>query len=176
MVPRWLASHSLIEQELKLNRLTLASYRPLHVAEEVFERVGLVAGDEMLLDGAYVKKDGRAVNGDRPISLGAGSKLQVTLLWSAVQKIPQSYTVFVHILDDSGMLLTQHDGIPLEGSRPTFSWQEGEQILDTHELVVPEGTQGSGRVVIGVYDTETFERQLFTDGRDEVKIADVEFD
>lgn len=176
VVPRWLASHSLIEQELKLNRLTLASYRPLHVAEEVFERVGLVAGDEMLLDGAYVKKDGRAVNGDRPISLGAGSKLQVTLLWSAVQKIPQSYTVFVHILDDSGMLLTQHDGIPLEGSRPTFSWQEGEQILDTHELVVPEGTQGSGRVVIGVYDTETFERQLFTDGRDEVKIADVEFD
>ncbi len=72
--------------------------------------------------------------------------------------------------------MAQHDGIPVEGLRPTFTWQVGEQVLDTHEVVAPEGLQGSGRIMIGLYDTETFERQLFSNGWDEVDLAVVEFD
>ena len=53
---------------------------------------------------------------------------------------------------------------------------EGKQVLDTHELVAPEGMQGSGRIVIGMYDTETFERLLFSHGWDEVELAVVEFE
>jgi hypothetical protein len=176
VVPQWLASHNLLEHEVALNRLTLVGYRPLHNAGDISERIGLTVGDEMMLDRAFVKIDGRPLDGDRPLTLRAGSRLQVTLLWSALGKIPRSYTVFVHMLDENGALVAQHDGIPMDGLRPTFTWQEGEQVLDTHELEVPEVVQGSGRIVIGFYDTETLQRQSFSNGRGEIELASVEFD
>jgi hypothetical protein len=97
------------------------------------------------------------------------------LLWEALATIPDSYTVFVHLLDDSGRLLAQHDGIPVGGTRPTPTWQPGERLLDRHELLVPDDVAGNGRLVVGLYQTETVTRRPFVGSIDAIQVGNVQF-
>ncbi len=68
-VAEWLVSHNLLEQEVELKRLTLAAYRPLHNVDAITEQIGLAVDDEMMLDGAFVKVDGRPVDSDQPVQV-----------------------------------------------------------------------------------------------------------
>jgi len=176
IVPRRLEEHNLLVQETKLRRLTLAAYRPLRSAEEVVKQVDSVLGDELTLESAFATTDGRRVNLEKPVMLKAGSTVQVTLIWSALEGTSRNYTVFVHLLDENGVLLAQHDGVPVKGTRPTTTWQASEQFLDLHELIVPEVVSRGGRLVVGLYDTETLERLVFMHGRDEIQLTEVEFE
>jgi hypothetical protein len=84
--------------------------------------------------------------------------------------------MFVHLLDEQGRLLAQHDGVPAWGTRPTTLWPVDEWVLDGHRLVVPEeATAVAGRLVVGMYHTETVTRQLFANGEDGWVIAEVVF-
>ncbi len=68
--------------------------------------------------------------------LTAGDPLTVTLFWQ-VDRQPardESHHVFVHLLDAEGELVAQHDGVPVHGERPTWSWWAGEVIQDEHTL------------------------------------------
>ncbi len=136
----------------------------------------LALRDELTLDSAYITVDGRPVDLQKPLVLQGGSALKVSLLWSAQQQLDQDYAVFVHILDDNGALVAQHDGIPLFGTRPTYTWLEGEQLLDRHELMLPEQVSGSGRLIVGLYDTATFERQELVPGQGEFLLSDITFE
>ncbi|MEZ4517400.1 MAG: hypothetical protein R3C44_11415 [Chloroflexota bacterium] len=55
----------------------------------------------------------------------------------------------------TGRSNAQHDGTPRDGSRPTTTQQPGERLLDRHTLTVPLDAVGSGRLVVGLYDSET---------------------
>ena len=66
--------------------------------------------------------------------------------------INSGYTVFVHLLDDSGALRAQRDTIPADGNRPTTGWLPGEVISDTIVLPVPaDAAAGTYRVAVGMY-------------------------
>jgi hypothetical protein len=100
----------------------------------------------------------------------------VSLVWQALSEIPADYTVFVHLLDEGGHLVSQHDGVPANGTRPTSTWDEGERILDKHRLTMPADLpDGMGTLIVGMYDSNTVERQLFEDGKDHLLLAKVKF-
>ena len=71
------------------------------------------------------------------LSPAAGSSFEVHLFWRRLQPIANDYKVFVNVIDP--LSLTKYaasDAMPVQWTRPTSSWQEGEIIEDTHTLTV----------------------------------------
>ena len=83
----------------------------------------------------------------------------------------EDYIVFVHLLDSDGMLLASHDGPPATGSRPTSTWQPGEQIIDIHAFQLPEVLDSElFTLSVGLYSRDTQERQMVVGGEDSVAV------
>lgn len=87
------------------------------------------------------------------LSPAAGSSIDVTLYWRALQPIAADYVVFVHIIDPP--TLTIHagsDAQPAAWTRPTSTWQMGEIIEDRHIMTVnPNAPPAIYEVEIGLY-------------------------
>ena len=78
--------------------------------------------------------------------------LNLTLYWRATDTPSQDYTVFVHLLDESGTLRGQGDGPPVGGDYPTSFWEQGEVIIDKHCVDVDaDAPPGSYRLAVGLY-------------------------
>jgi hypothetical protein len=78
--------------------------------------------------------------------------LKVTLYWEAAAAPEEDYAVFVHLLDEEGRLVAQHDGPPLQGDFPTWAWKEGDRIRDLHLLSLPSDWKaGIYRLIVGMY-------------------------
>ncbi|MGQ9492826.1 MAG: hypothetical protein ACUVR2_03570 [Anaerolineae bacterium] len=101
-------------------------------------------------------------------------RVNVRLLWTASESIPQNYKVFVHLYAIDGRLVTQHDSIPVNELRPTWTWTVGEQIVDNHGLWVPASVVGPLRLVVGLYDPESNARLPLPDGSDHAVIGTVQ--
>lgn len=78
--------------------------------------------------------------------------VRVHLQWEVLHTSTESYTTFIHIVDEQGKLVAQQDRPPLSGFAPTTTWQPGQRIHDTLEVGLPE-TLPPGRypVRVGLY-------------------------
>ncbi|MFP3896076.1 MAG: hypothetical protein ACLFV5_04435 [Anaerolineales bacterium] len=88
-----------------------------------------------------------------------GETLTATLYWEFQQPLGEPYTVFVHLYDMEGQLVTQADGFPLGGTYPPTAWERGDRIQDVRYLDMPqEGDLAGWRLGIGLYHLQTGER------------------
>ncbi|MGB9880845.1 MAG: glycosyltransferase family 39 protein, partial [Anaerolineae bacterium] len=98
-----------------------------------------------------------------------GRRLWVTLYWEALQTMDTDYSVFVHLVDDRGVTITQHDSYPGSGNDPTRDWQVGQTRKDIHPLDVPSTVlaQVPLRIRVGLYNFATGQRLpvYFWEGR-----------
>ncbi|MGC8878080.1 MAG: hypothetical protein ACP5R2_02530 [Anaerolineae bacterium] len=78
--------------------------------------------------------------------------MRLTLYWQAPRTPTKSYTVFVHALDRTGVLVGQADGLPVGSQYPTNLWYPGEIVQDSR--LVP----GDYALRIGLYDAATDQR------------------
>jgi 4-amino-4-deoxy-L-arabinose transferase-like glycosyltransferase len=79
--------------------------------------------------------------------------LEVTLWWRVREPPGGEYTVFVHLLDDSGQLVGSGDSPPRGGAMPTSRWRSGDLVVDVHIVPLPDGlSAGTYRVGVGLYD------------------------
>jgi hypothetical protein len=93
-----------------------------------------------------------------------GEALELTLYWQPVETAGDRLTVFVHLLDEQGVIIGQSDGEPAGGSRPTSSWLPGEYIADQHSVRVrDDALLGSATLVVGLYDAATGQRIAWVD-------------
>lgn len=78
------------------------------------------------------------------------------LVWRRTGPGPGSYSVFVHVIDGSGRIVAQSDGVPAAGAFPTEFWPAGAPMEDERKLTAP----GSGpyRLRIGLYDPVSGQR------------------
>nr|MBC7243909.1 glycosyltransferase family 39 protein [Chloroflexota bacterium] len=104
----------------------------------------------------------------------AGDRVNVRLIWTALESIPQNYKVFVHLYAMDGHLVTQHDSVPVNELRPTPSWAVGEQIMDNHGLWIPADIAGTLRLVVGLYDPEDNARLPLPNGLDHAIVGTVQ--
>jgi hypothetical protein len=75
------------------------------------------------------------------------------------------YTVFVHIVDQEGVIWGQRDAVPQDGESPTSSWELGEIVEDQYELQIDvEGPRNGYAVELGMYDPGTGERLADSQG------------
>jgi 4-amino-4-deoxy-L-arabinose transferase-like glycosyltransferase len=92
-----------------------------------------------------------------PIS--PGSVIPVSLYWHVLKRPTANYTVFVHVLNDRGELVTQFDQPPGGGSVPTSTWQEGQTLHDAYPLPIPSSlSAGIYTIHIGMYTQPSLQR------------------
>jgi hypothetical protein len=86
------------------------------------------------------------------LEFSPGDAIPLTLLWQASGRVAANYQVFVHLTDEEGRLLAQHDAPLVGGSGPTGAWNAGTQVRDLHMLAVPSDLgAGTYRLVVGLY-------------------------
>jgi hypothetical protein len=100
-------------------------------------------GDFAALEGASIKESTR-------------TQQTLELRWLAQKSAPVDYTLFVHVVDDSGALVAQADAPPRAGRFPTTRWQAdvrfAEVIRITPASALPKGRY---RVLLGFYEPAT---------------------
>ncbi len=97
-----------------------------------------------------------------------GELLSLTLYWQTIAPMETSYTVFVHIIDEGGVIRAQKDGLPVKGTHPTTHWRLGEIVVDLYEVLIsPEVAPGRYLIEVGMYRWESGQRLevIGTDGR-----------
>lgn len=80
-------------------------------------------------------------------------QLALQLVWRSQTDWPTTdATIFVHVLDADGNILTQQDSRPLNGTYPTFIWDRGETVITDYRFDVD--TSADLRLRIGMYTFE----------------------
>jgi hypothetical protein len=93
-----------------------------------------------------------------------GDTLVLTLYWQAEKPVEKHYTVFVHLQDANGNLVTQQDNPPARAMRPTNEWETNALIEDPYEVQIPgDAAVGQYTLSAGMYDTTTVERLAVLD-------------
>ncbi len=67
----------------------------------------------------------------------AGETISVRLLWHALERVPEDWTVFVHLVDDEGEIVAESNNKPQQGQMPLPLWTPGDWLEDTHVLSLP---------------------------------------
>lgn len=90
---------------------------------------------------------------DLPAAIAAGDGvLPLTLYWQGRGDIREVYSVFVHLVDEQGTIVAQHDGISVLGEDPPTAWAVGEIITDPVKVLLPQSrAPGRYSVVAGMY-------------------------
>ncbi len=82
--------------------------------------------------------------------------VQLTLHWSTITPVDQDYTVFAHLVDAQGTIVSQDDGPPGDPFFPTTTWLPGQVVQDGRQLILPDGAPaGSHTVLVGLYHRPT---------------------
>ena len=91
--------------------------------------------------------------------------LEVTLFWQSLAEPTGDWTVFVHLVDENGELITQGDSPPRSGNFPTSWWAAGTIIPDVHLLAGEFSCANLSdyRLLVGFYNPETAERLPMSD-------------
>jgi len=90
-----------------------------------------------------------------------GDTVPLTLYWQALATMDKNWTVFVHLTDRDGKIISQQDQIPGGGQFPTTSWVPNEYLVDNYSLLIPADTPSSPQpyqLEIGLYDVTDFSR------------------
>jgi hypothetical protein len=84
--------------------------------------------------------------------------LYVELQWETLQTVETDYKFFIHLLDDDGTLVAQHDGIPGDWTHPTSAWGAGEWFHDKVPVDLRDAPAGTYRLAIGWYAPDSGQR------------------
>ncbi len=111
-----------------------------------------------------------------PKAAGAAETFEIQFLWQARQLIPQPYTTFAHLVDETGQIWGQADRTPhLGGSElPTNQWDEDEWIVDTFQISLhPDTPPGRYKLLAGLYNPQTLERLPLVGGDEGQTIVEI---
>ena len=100
-----------------------------------------------------------------------GDVLTLTTTWQQ-QAEPAPVKMFVHLLDETGDLVTQWDGLGLAWE----GWRQEDVVRQHHSLTLPvDLPAGTYRLVAGLYDSQTQERWRLPNGEEFVELMSITF-
>jgi hypothetical protein len=116
------------------------------------QRVGLLSARARV--GLFQRRSAPWSDG---LEVTAGDTVHLTLEWQSLAKSEDSYTVFVHLIDQANHPLTALDYTPLGGSAPTHlwipKWLPGQRLLDPYQLEIPSDlAPGDYLIEVGLYE------------------------
>jgi hypothetical protein len=108
-------------------------------------------------------------------TVSPGEKLELSLFWQAGGPASRPYTVFNHLLDETGQLVAQQDNWPVDGKWPPTCWRENKTIVDDYLLPIPASSEpGIYHLSSGLYDANNGLRVPLENGRDAVDLGTIE--
>lgn len=85
-----------------------------------------------------------------------GDRLPLTLVWQALQRPPENYTIFVQLRDLQNVVLASADHQPYQGYLPTTHWPAGAVVQEVIWLnLPPDIPPGRYNLYIGLYRPDT---------------------
>ncbi len=97
----------------------------------------------------------------------SGEIVDLTLYWQVLSPLARNWTVFVHLLDNQGQIVSQQDQIPGRGQFPTTGWLPQEYLVDLYALPIPADTPTGHYILkIGLYDAHDFSLLPLVEGND----------
>jgi 4-amino-4-deoxy-L-arabinose transferase-like glycosyltransferase len=134
--------HNPVIAQVRVAPRQAAGYQPAHPLSADF-------ANKLRLDGYAL----------RPAGFGLGDTWQISLYWHLLGRTVNDYTVFVHLVDQAGQIVSQVDEQPQSGDYPTSFWQIGDSVEDTHCLQLSQTlAPGEYYLHVGLYLLETNER------------------
>jgi hypothetical protein len=120
------------------------------------EIIGVATND--VIFGDFVRYLGYDIGG---LELWPGRRLMMHLYWEVLKTPPEDYTIYIHLLDPEGNLVTAWDNPIARGDNEFYYsslvWQPGEIIDDERTLSLPSEPIPAGegyRIVIGIYTSD----------------------
>jgi hypothetical protein len=95
--------------------------------DETTRTLGATFGDALILEG-YDNPTG---------TVFPGEEVTVYLHWRVTADLPVDYSVFVHLVDEHGVIVAQRDMYPGQGLLPTSELPPGYRWTDRYALQVP---------------------------------------
>lgn len=85
-----------------------------------------------------------------------GEALRFTLYWRSEIAMDRNWSVFVHVVDEQGVIVAQRDRYPGQGLLATTLLQPGQTWADDYVIPLPAGTltPAVAQLAIGVYDQQ----------------------
>ncbi len=101
-----------------------------------------------------------------PAQARPGEPIWVRATWLPLQWTARPYAVYIHLIDDAGVVVMQRDTWPGLGRAPTTSWRSGYAFVDTYRLDLSESVYAPNRVHVrlGLYESEWGRLPLLQDG------------
>ena len=101
-----------------------------------------------------------------PATVLPGEPVWVQVTWEPLQWTARPYAVYIHLIDETGAVVTQRDTWPGLGRAPTTSWRAGRAFVDTYRLDLPASTYTPNRATVrlGLYEQEWGRLPLLVNG------------
>jgi hypothetical protein len=97
----------------------------------------------------------------RGTSVGPGQSFRITWIWRAKQSGVGSYEVFLHLDAENQRINGDHE--PVDGKYPVRLWDQGDVIIDRHEVSIPATSPaGMYALYVGLFRGES--RMKITEG------------
>ena len=85
----------------------------------------------------------------------AGETIELLSLWRVLESVDNQLRVFVHVLNENGEIIAQHDALDVR----TVGLKPGDELTQLHTIPIPADTPtGTYQFQIGLYQAETLER------------------
>ncbi len=78
-------------------------------------------------------------------------QLNAVLFWEALAVDSADYIHFVHLVDENGAVIAQHDAMPRYDTYPTSQWSPGEIVSDPATIALIDVPQGTYQLIAGFY-------------------------
>ncbi len=111
-----------------------------------------------------------------PAALEPGDDVRLTLYWRVDQPMDRVWSVYVHVVDDAGLLVAQRDQYPGMGAVRTTDLTVGQTLADEYLIEIPETTYAptSLALEVGLYDAANGERLPVIAGDDHMTFGSIE--
>ncbi|NJO07677.1 MAG: hypothetical protein HC876_20355, partial [Chloroflexaceae bacterium] len=120
------------------------------ITQPVYARYAAVWEQGIELHGWRLSREGVPVPTSTPVQ--AGQAISVTLTWHALERVPQDWTVFLHLVTSEGDIVAEHNSRPQLGQFPMLLWTPGDWLEDSHPLLLPADLPpGAYTLRVGLY-------------------------
>ena len=149
----------------------------------------LTTGSTLKLDKAEVTRQQTILFGEEiqligyelSENIGQADTFVVDLFWEAIDQPSADYTVFVHLLDENGVVVSQYDRGVGGTIFPSSTWQMGDYYQDSFPLLLPDSAEsGTYQLATGMYQWPSLDPILITDASGDlvetVTLSEVEID
>ena len=114
----------------------------------------------------YGRQEQASETDPRVPTIFPGDEVQVDLAYLTNAPLTDDWSLFIHLVDGTGLTVAQLDTMPGGGLRPTSGWQPGRLLLDSYTVAIPETVHTPNRASwqVGFYDHRSGIRLPQVDG------------